>query len=563
VLVLIVLGIRYWPWPQRCLLAPKLFPACQLPAMKHIGILPFENLAGDAGDRALFTGLEQTVASELAQLGVLENSLCVHRIRTPAESSGLDLLISGTTARVGENLRVTAALSDPVTKLRLREISRDIDRRNLLSFQNELAGQFAGMAGVRLVPEMNMGGTAIWPAFEFYLRGLGYLGQGEIDTAIESLQSALAVDAYYVAAHASLGEAFRKRYSQTRERKWLDQAIAECQRAVEGEAQPAAAYGTLGMAYLETRQFDKAVEAFTRALKLDPLNTETRAKLADALGTLDRRDEARAVIWEGVRLRPECWLSHSEAGAFLYGQGDFADAEKEDFIALKLAPASASVLNMLGALYYQTDQLQKAREFLERSRRADPSDLVPANNLGALYYRLGCYADSARSYEEATNLGEKDSRVWGSFGEALLKAPNRKGQAPGVFRKAIELARQELAADSTNQEVRRMLANDYARTNDQKRARETIETALKQAPKDADVQFRAVLVYEMLQDRKLAVEALKAALAARLLAKICADPGLEDLRRDPQFAQLAPGGCPAPKSPGPGGCPSAGPAPRK
>jgi cytochrome c-type biogenesis protein CcmH/NrfG len=176
---------------------------------------------------------------------------------------------------------------------------------------------------------------------------------------------------------------------------------------------------------------------------------------------------------------------------------------------------------------------------------------------------LGCYADSARSYEEATNLGEKDSRVWGSFGEALLKAPNRKGQAPGVFKKAIELARQELAADPTNQGVRRMLANDYARTNDQKRARETIETALKQAPKDADVQFRAVLVYEMLQDRKLAVEALKAALAARLLARTCADPDLEDLRRDPQFAQLAPGGCPAPESPGPGGCPSAGPAPRK
>ncbi len=563
-LLLVAVAVLVWLWPQRCLIAPNLFAACQLPEMKHIGILPFANVAGDESDRALLSGLEQTLVADLTQLAGWERTLCVHKIGSKVESSGLNLLVAGSTARLAGNLQTSVTISNPSTGLVLRRFTIQTSSSDLLSFEERFLAQMATTVGVAPHPELRSGATAIQGAYESRLRGVGYLAHNELEEAERSFRRAVEDGSHYAAAYTGLGETLHKKYVQKEDRQVLVEAFENSNEAVRLDAEGAAARSTLGQIEMELGQYAQAAQQLARSLELDPLNLDTRFRLATALEAQGQSPQAETTHRNGVRLRQDCWATHNALGSFLYAHQRYDEAEQEFLAAQKLAPESARVLGNLGGLYLAENRLGDARSLLEKSLSIERRS-GPANNLANVYFSMGCYRDSVGAFKQAIDLGEvNNSRVWSGYGEALLKVPDFKGQAPDVFSRAVRLAQTELTRDSANVGVLRMLANDYAQLRDFDAAFKTIRRALELAPKDAEVQLRAALVYELAGKRDLALASVGSALALELpLERICADPGLEDLRRHPQFKLLAPGGCPPPVPQDPKGCPSAGAAARK
>jgi serine/threonine-protein kinase len=84
-----------------------------------------------------------------------------------------------------------------------------------------------------------------------------------------------------------------------------------------------------------------------------------------------------------------------------------------------------------------------------------------------------------------------------------------------------------------------MLANHNARLKQFSDARGAIETALKLAPENRNVLFRASLVFEMIGDRKRALESLRKALfGGYSLEEVRQSEPLDALRQDPEYAKI-------------------------
>jgi tetratricopeptide (TPR) repeat protein len=171
-----------------------------------------------------------------------------------------------------------------------------------------------------------------------------------------------------------------------------DEAIAELKTIAAAEPREISTWTALGDAYRSAEKWPEAEDAYDHAVKLlDPV-TEKDWPLF----------YARAVAEE----RSHHW--------------DMAEADLQR--ALKLSPDQAQVLNYLG--YSWVDQgrnLPQALAMLEKARSLSPFDGYIVDSVGWAYYRLGRYADAAKTLENAVLLVPGDSTINAHLGDAYWK----------------------------------------------------------------------------------------------------------------------------------------------
>jgi serine/threonine-protein kinase len=140
---------------------------------------------------------------------------------------------------------------------------------------------------------------------------------------------------------------------------------------------------------------------------------------------------------------------------------------------------------------------------------------------------------------KAVDLGLNDSRTWGDLAEAYLMVPELADRAPGAFKQAIALAEEETARSPADAEGRSLLANYYARLQDNEKALAALSEALRLGPNNVNVLFQAALVHEMVGQRDQALETLEAALRAGYsLKEVRQSEILKPLRSDPRYREL-------------------------
>ncbi|MGI9066148.1 MAG: protein kinase domain-containing protein [Pyrinomonadaceae bacterium] len=122
-------------------------------------------------------------------------------------------------------------------------------------------------------------------AHNFYGEYLRVMGRGE--QAISAQKRAQELDP--LSMNFSTGGAlyFARRY---------DQAIDQCQKALEMDPNFFLAHYTLGQAYEQKGMFDEAITALQRAVELSPDNIEMLAGLGRVLAVAGRREEARRIV---------------------------------------------------------------------------------------------------------------------------------------------------------------------------------------------------------------------------------------------------------------------------
>src|SRR5260370_28069087 len=87
-------------------------------------------------------------------------------------------------------------------------------------------------------------------------------------------------DPKFALAFGRLGEAYLVKYKTDQNLRWIDQASANCQRAVELNDQLAPVYLTLGRIHDSTGKQDLAVQEFQHALELDPRSPDALGGIA-------------------------------------------------------------------------------------------------------------------------------------------------------------------------------------------------------------------------------------------------------------------------------------------
>jgi len=530
-----------------------------IPAEKRLAILPLTVVGGDSAEQAFCDGLMGYLTSKLTQLEQFQRRLLVlpsidvreFEITSPSEAERvfrITLAVKGSFKRIGDMFSLTLKLVDTKTQRELKSQIMTDHIANISTLQEDAIFKLVEMLEIEMLPQIHSiltsGGTTIPGAYESYLQGLGYMERNEreenLETTISLFKRAIEQDPHFALAHAGLGKAYWRKYKLTKDSELLEKARSSCSRAIEISDRLASAHVILGIIHREAGEYEDAIKEFQQALLDDPVNFGTLLELAEVYENLGRLEKAEETYKEAIKLKPSYWHGYSRLGYFYYIYGRNVEAEKMYRRSTELMTENVLDYNNLIAIYYLLGQNDQAEAMFEKSIAIKPgSDAY--SNMGLIYFMQRRYADALAMYEEAIELrvGEDTHVIWANLADSYRYTPGYSEKAPEAYQHAIQLAEKELEITPGDAQLRSSLAVFYAKSGEPKKALAEISEARRMAPNDVPILLDCVLVFEIVNQRNQAIQALQEYIERGGSIKEVRDhPDLSGLRADSRYQKL-------------------------
>ena len=150
----------------------------------------------------------------------------------------------------------------------------------------------------------------------------------------------------------------------------------------------------------------------------------------------------------------------------------------------------------------------------------------------------GALSAGITALERSLALRANDFRTWGNFGDALRRTADGGARAVEAYRRAIQLASDELQAAPTS-DTRALRALYRARAGDHDDARADLKQLGGMEDLAAETLYVTALASEALGERVAAIEALRRAIGAgHSVDELQRDPELTELRADPAYHRM-------------------------
>jgi serine/threonine-protein kinase len=524
-----------------------------LPTSINLAVLPF-TATGAAGDRTtLLDGLTESVSGQLARLTVRH----MFQVVTEAERDttgllearqlfGATLVLRGVLHYAGETIDVLTELVDTKSSQPIRSERFTIRTADLVAVQMGIVAAAARMMDLELdqaeLQQVSAAGTAQAGAHEYYLQGRGYLSNYDrpesLDYAIDVFRKALDSDSRYALAYAGLGQAFWRKYEQTRQRPMVDFAHGYCASALDFGRTLAEPHVCMGMVLNGTGDFMKAAEEYRLAIQMEPTHDGAYVGLASAFERMNLHADAERAYQLAIDTRKHYWGGYNNLGAYYYRTGRYQDALAMFQQVVNLAPDSFRGHRNVGAALFQLDRNPAAIDAFKKSL-AIRRDFTAASNLGTAYYYEGEYRLAADTFRQALELEQGNDQVWNNLA-AVLDRTGRRQEAITAFRKTQELATERLAVNPKDADAHMLVADSSAALGETSRARQALASALALMPTEPHTLFAIGVFYEYrLGNSREALNWLaKAVEHGQTWREIDREPALLRLRKDPGFQQL-------------------------
>jgi tetratricopeptide (TPR) repeat protein len=520
---------------------------------EHIAVLPFENVGNDPANEEVSAGLMDSLANRLTNLEAGKQSLWVvptsevrrQKIADPASALrqlGATVALEGSLRRDGQTIHLTVNLVNTKTLRQIGSVTLEDRAGDFSSLEDVAVARVAKLMRIEMTPEMlrATGGAVNAGAYELYLKALGYTQRydkaGNLDLAIAALNNAVKADPRFALGFAQLGDAYLLKFRLDKDKKWIDEALANCQKAEQLDDRMPVVYVTLGSIHRNTGKYDLALQEYQRALQLDPRSADAVIGLAESYDSAGRTADAEAAFRKAIALRPDSWQGYNHLGSFLDDHQRFDEAIAQYRRAIELTPDNAALYLNLGAAYSDMGDkhFPEAEQMLRKSIALEPSYPAYAN-LGYLYIQQQKYIEAAAVEEKALQLNDKNYLVWGNLAIAYegLKDKEKAGKARDREVALLEQAVQDTPRDAIAQATLGLL---YAKKKLREKAISRIQSALALSPDDPNVLEAVGEAYEDLGDRAQALQYIEKSLQKGYPpADLKSFSDLQGLLSDPSF----------------------------
>ena len=239
-----------------------------------------------------------------------------------------------------------------------------------------------------------------------------------------------------------------------------------------------------------------------------------------------------APVLEQSAQMEEALAAYREAAAHLVAKR-FEQAEDRALAALKAYPKLAGAQRILGLVYLQQGNLDRAIAVLEASLRNEPFNPEALTNLAFAYFQ-------AQNMGLAMELIETCRRLHPDYKPALLQEGVMRLGQPGS-EVAVDVLREAVEAFPNLPGPRNNLAVALARVGDRAGAREQLEKLLEMDPRNFSALFNVGALYAQETNAPAAVPWLRRAMEQIPPAQFRAylnDPDLATIRESPEFQQF-------------------------
>ncbi len=272
-------------------------------------------------------------------------------------------------------------------------------------------------------------------ALSRYIMAGVYEKQGDIDLAIQEYKKALKSDEKNAAIHLSLGAAYIKK-------KQISLAIEEINRAVALEPETVESHAILALLYFSQEKLSEAGKEYERALqnaaKLEPKNISIFKSLGILYLQQKNFKSAEETFLSIIGISPADFEAHFYLANTLDEQKKRPSAVIELKKVLELKPDHHQALNYLGYLYVEENKnLGEAEKLIRRALEIEPQNGAYIDSLGWLYFKQGKAKEAVKELEKAVALMD-DPVIFEHLGDAYFKVQDFT-QARANWEKSLKL----------------------------------------------------------------------------------------------------------------------------
>jgi TolB-like protein/DNA-binding winged helix-turn-helix (wHTH) protein len=311
-----------------------------------IAVLAFTTLAEKPGEDWLGDGIAEdimTAVSRFRDLTVIGRSSSFRYrgdaidVRRAAKELGAHYLLQGSVRRSGNRLRITVELVDPRTGASRWSERYDRPFADVFAIQDDIADkvavQLVARAQEATIARVRTRAPADLEVYELVLRARkahqSFKREGMLESRSLS-ERAIAIDPSYASAWAALSRALQQLYIQPYSEHHgtlaiRQQARTAAEKAASLDVDSATAQAVLGFSLVWGREHEAGLDAFRRAIVLNPNDSTAWVGYAQALSYAGLNREALDV-WErsqhlnpffpgpsfGIRAKPHIMLREFE-----------------------------------------------------------------------------------------------------------------------------------------------------------------------------------------------------------------------------------------------------------
>ncbi|MFH1073775.1 MAG: tetratricopeptide repeat protein [Candidatus Firestonebacteria bacterium] len=226
--------------------------------------------------------------------------------------------------------------------------------------------------------------------------GISYYKLGNFEEAVKYYVKAIETgprDTYLY----NLGQLYR-------DAKMPDGAIDAYQRALLINPYIPKGNYIVGNAYFDKGEFDKAIEFFLKGLVIEPDSFEIYTNLGVAYDRKNMLNEAGEAFKKAIRLNPKLAEARYGLGSILQKQKDYGGAIKSYSEAVGINQNFAEGWNALGLLLNATGNYKEAINCFKNLAILRPKDVETWNNLGISYGSINQFNEAIKAWEKALSL---------------------------------------------------------------------------------------------------------------------------------------------------------------
>jgi tetratricopeptide (TPR) repeat protein len=184
-----------------------------------------------------------------------------------------------------------------------------------------------------------------------------------------------------------------------------DVAIAACSRAITSNGHDVGwFYGKRGIEYGKKGEYDRAIQEFDEAIRLDPTVALFLNHRGDTFRDKGDYDRAFRDYDEAIRLDPNDALSFIHRGRAFQQKGDHGRAIQDFADAIRLDPKNAFAFNDRGRAFLSKGDYDRAMQDFDEAIRLDPKNTLYFNTRGDAFLSKGIYDRAMQDFDEAIRL---------------------------------------------------------------------------------------------------------------------------------------------------------------
>jgi TolB-like protein/DNA-binding winged helix-turn-helix (wHTH) protein len=384
-----------------------------------LAVLPLTNLSGNPNEEYFADGMTDELTTMLAKdstLRIVSRTSAMqfkdaHRsLPEIARALNVDAILEGSISRSSNRVHMTLQLIRAETDSHLWAESYDRDPNDVAALPDNAARAISARLNSGTPPPRAVARYIRPEAHDAYLHGHYYWVVGRNEDAGKYYQQAVQIQPDYALGWTGLADyyAVEALRGDADPLQALPRAEAAARKAIELDDSLPRAHATLGgMIFFNHSDGVQALKELTRAIQLDPEDSEAFHLRAKVLCALGRYDEAVAVQKQSTAINP---FEHPGAMAEIYTCTRQFDAAMSDGqMRLKDFPVAADILDELADSYHWKGMDNEAVELL--ARKISALGDLPLSIVVRRAFQTGGYAAVIRCQLAALEKRAQTQRV--------------------------------------------------------------------------------------------------------------------------------------------------------